>query len=93
MLRLNRAWQFVVNSIRRSCSIWPPGIRLQRVLDMKHLAGKLNYADMLTKPLARDVFYSFSDAVLNGKIYFTSFAPSASAFSMLSELLSYLKAP
>ena len=66
---------------------------LKRLYDMKHLAGKLNYADMLTKPLARDVFYSFSDAVLNGKIYFTSFAPSASAFSMLSELLSYLKAP
>ena len=66
---------------------------LERIYDMKHLAGKLNYADMLTKPLPRDVFHRFSAAVLTGKIHFTSGAPSTSAFSMLSELLAYLKAP
>ena len=64
---------------------------LKRVYDMKHLSGKLNYADMLTKPLPRDVFQRFSDAVLGGKIYFASAALSATALSMLSELLDYLK--
>ena len=66
---------------------------LKRIYDLKHLAGKLNYADLLTKPLPRESFHRFSEAVLNGRIYFTSFAPSTSAFTMLSELLEYLKAP
>ena len=58
---------------------------------MKHLSGKFNFADMLTKPLPRESFQRFSDAVLGGKIYFASVALSTSAFSMLSELLDYLK--
>ena len=66
---------------------------MRRVYNMIHLAGKKNYADLLTKPLPRDAFERFTTAVLEGRVYFPSVAPTSTAMTMLNDLYEYLTGP